>query len=82
MCARFDEKANIRSITTKKFRPTPSEKKIVERENILERDFKTTTMKEEWAGDITYVHILKHSWCYLASVLDLHTNPWIYVKSV
>jgi len=68
------KKANIRSITTKKFRPTPSKEKIVEGENILERDFETTTINEKWAGDITYIHTLKHGWCYLASVLDLHTR--------
>lgn len=71
---RLMKKANIRSITTKKFRPTPSKEKIVERENILKRDFETTTMNEKWAGDITYIHTLKHGWCYLASVLDLHTR--------
>jgi len=44
---RLMKKANIRSITTKKFRPTPSKEKIVEREIILERDFETTTINEK-----------------------------------
>src|SRR5699024_10868930 len=71
---RLMKKANIRSITAKKFRPTPSKEKIVERENILKRDFETTTINEKWAGDITYIHTLNHGWCYLTSVLDLHTR--------
>nr|WP_157065250.1 IS3 family transposase [Amphibacillus sediminis] len=71
---RLMKKANIKSITTKKFRPTPSKEKVVERENILERDFETKTINEKWVGDITYIHTLKHGWCYLASVLDLHTR--------
>ena len=38
---RLMRKANIQSIIVKKFRPTPSKEKIVERENILQRDFST-----------------------------------------
>jgi len=71
---RLMKKANIRSITTKKFCPTPSKEKVIEHENILEQDFETTTINEKWAGNITYIHTLKHGWCYLASVLDLHTR--------
>src|SRR5690625_7663055 len=36
---RLMKKAKIRSITVKKIRPLPSKEKIVERENILDRDF-------------------------------------------
>lgn len=66
--------AGIRSITVKKFRPTPSKEKVVERENILERDFSTTTINEKWVGDITYIQTLRDGWCYLASVMDLHSK--------
>lgn len=48
------QNANIRSITVKKFRPTPSQKKVVNRTNILERDFSTETINEKWADDFTY----------------------------
>src|SRR5690625_4991399 len=71
---RLMKKANIRSITVKKFRPTPSKEKIVDRENILDRDFSTKTINEKWGGDITYIYTLRHGWCYLASVMDLHTK--------
>lgn len=71
---RLMKKANIRSITVKKFRPTPSKEKVVERENILQRDFSTHSINEKWVGDITYIYTLKHGWCYLASVMDLHTR--------
>ena len=71
---RLMKKANIRSITVKKFRPTPSKEKVVERENILDRDFSTKTINEKWVGDITYIYTLRHGWCYLASVMDLHTK--------
>src|SRR5690625_4113565 len=68
------KEAGIRSITMKKFCPTPSKEKVVERENILERDFSTKTINEKWVGDITYINTLRHGWCYLASVMDLHTK--------
>lgn len=64
----------IQSIIVKKFRPTPSKEKVEERENILNRDFSTTGINQKWVGDITYIHTLRDGWCYLASVLDLHTK--------
>ena len=70
-------KAGIKSITVKKFRPTASKQEVAERENIINRDFSTTTVNEKWVGDITYIHTLRHGWCYLASVLDLHTKKVI-----
>ncbi|MDY0406672.1 IS3 family transposase [Virgibacillus sp. 179-BFC.A HS] len=69
--------ADIRSIIVKKFRPTPSKEKVEERENIINRDFSTTTINQKWVGDITYIHTLRDGWCYLASVLDLHSRKVI-----
>src|SRR5699024_12560359 len=71
---RLMKKVGIKSITVKKFRPTPSKEKVAERENILQRDFSTQTRNEKWASDITYVHKLKLDWCYLASMMDLHNK--------
>src|SRR5690625_7945249 len=71
---RLMKKADIKSIIVKKFRPTPSKEKVVERENILQRDFSTEVINEKWVVDITYIYTLKHGWCYLASVMDLHTK--------
>ena len=51
-----------------------------ERENVLEQDFTTTTINEKWVADITYIHTLRHGWCYLASVLDLHTKKVVGYK--
>jgi len=58
----------------KKFRSTPSKEKVVERENILERNFSTKRVNEKSVGDITHINTLKHGWCYLASVMNLHTK--------
>src|SRR5690625_7355132 len=71
---RLMKKAGIKSITVKKFRPTTSKHKIEERENIIKRDFTTSMINEKWVGDITYIHTLRHGWCYLASVMDLHSK--------
>ena len=71
---RLMKKANLRSITTRKFRPQPSKEVILDRENILNQDFTTTTLNEKWVADITYIHTLKDGWCYLASVLDLYSK--------
>jgi|SRR5699024_2622281 len=68
------KRAGIRSITVKKFCPTLSKIKVVECDNILQRGFSMKSMNEKWVGDITYIHTLRDGWCYLASVMDLHTK--------
>jgi putative transposase len=67
-------KAGISSITIKKFRPQSNKKPIEARENILQQDFSTSKLNEKWVADITYIHTLRDGWCYLASVLDLHSK--------
>lgn len=67
----------IRSIVTKKFRPTHSSQKIEEKPNLINQDFTTKKPNEKWVGDITYINTLKHGWCYLAVVLDLCTKKVI-----
>lgn len=71
---RLMKKADIRSIVKKKYKPYPSKEEVVERDNLLQQDFSTNTMNEKWVADITYIHTLKEGWCYLASVMDLHTH--------
>ena len=71
---RIMKKAEIRSTIVKKYRPTTSAGQVEDRENLLEQDFETTTINEKWVADITYINTLRNGWCYLASVLDLHTK--------
>lgn len=68
------KRAGIRSIVVKKYRPYPSKQKIEERENLLDQDFSTNSINEKWVADITYINTLRDGWCYLASVLDLHSK--------
>src|SRR5699024_9462474 len=71
---RLMKKVDIQSITVKKFRPTPSKEKVVERDNVLQRDFMAHATNEKWVDYITYIYTLQHSCSYLASVMDLHTK--------
>ncbi len=77
---RIMKRAGICSNITKKYRPTPTQLPVEERENVLEQDFTTTTINEKWVADITYIHTLRDGWCYLASVLDLHTKKVVGYK--
>ena len=56
-----------------------SRKKYYNKEfpNILNRNFKTNNINEKCLGDITYIYIKTRGWCYLASVLELHTRKII-----
>jgi len=71
---RLMKAADIQSITRKKYRPCSSKHQVEERDNLLHQDFSTTTINEKWVADITYIHTLRDGWCYLASVLDLHSK--------
>ncbi|PIC62558.1 IS3 family transposase [Sporosarcina sp. P13] len=74
---RIMKEAEIRSTIVKKYRPTSTTGQVEERENLLEQDFETMTINEKWVADITYINTLRDGWCYLASVLDLHTKKII-----
>ena len=72
--------ARLVSIIQKKYNPYKQSKELVlERDNILEQDFSTTSINQKWVSDITYIYVQKEGWCYLASVMDLHSkkNYWL-----
>lgn len=74
---RLMKKLSIRSVILKKYRPHTTKVKVEDRDNILKRDFSTKGINEKWTGDITYIYTIKDGWCYLASVMDLHTRKII-----
>lgn len=74
---RLMKNLGLKSIIIKKYRPTSTKNKIKEQENILKRDFKTTTINQKWVTDITYIYTVKDGWCYLASVMDLYSKKII-----
>lgn len=65
------------SLTVKKYKTNSSKKAAEDLENVLKRGFTTISINEKWVGDITYIHISKDGWCYLASVLDLYSKKII-----
>ena len=65
------------AVTVKKYKPHSSKKVAEDLENVLKRDFTTTSINEKWVGDITYIYTIKDGWCYLASVLDLYSKKII-----
>ncbi len=74
---RLMRELGIRAIVCKKFRPVQSSSTIHGKENILKRDFNSSTINEKWCTDITYIHTVKDGWCYLASVMDLYSRKII-----
>ena len=65
---------SLYSITAKKYRPHSNKKVAEDSENVLKRNFTTTSINQKLVGDITYIHTSRDGWCYLASVLDLHSK--------
>ncbi len=62
----------LRSIVVKKYNHHANHGSIPEdKKNILRRDFGTDTINQKWCTDITYIHVQKEGWTYLASVMDL-----------
>ncbi|WP_313628496.1 IS3 family transposase [Enterococcus italicus] len=61
----------------KKWKPTPSQNRVEERPNLLAQDFTTTNLNQKWVTDITYIETKKDGWCYLSTILDLHSRKII-----
>lgn len=62
----------LRSIVVKKYNHHANQGSVPEeKENILKRDFHAEGINQKWCTDITYIHVLKEGWTYLASVMDL-----------
>lgn len=37
----------------------------------------TTRLNQKWVADITYIHTLDDGWCYLSTIMDLHSRKII-----
>lgn len=68
---------NIRSIIVKSYKPFKSKPEEGEFINLLNRDFSTNEINEKWVSDITYVRTDECGWCYLATIMDLHSKRLI-----
>lgn len=69
---RHMQKQELQSVVVKKYNHHANQGAVPDdKENILKRDFCTETINQKWCTDITYIHVLKEGWTYLASVMDL-----------
>ncbi|MFT8977338.1 DDE-type integrase/transposase/recombinase [Liquorilactobacillus nagelii] len=65
----------IRFITRKKWRPvTIKEATTQERPNLLKEDFSTNEINQKGCADITYIETQADGWCYLSTIMDLHSK--------
>lgn len=67
----------IRSIVVKKYRPHSSKCITIEKENLLNRDFRASGINQKWCTDITYIYTIQDGWTYLASVMDFYSKKII-----
>lgn len=62
----------LRSVVVKKYNHHANHGRVPDnKENILDRNLEAETINQKWCTDITYIHVLKEGWTYLASVMDL-----------
>ncbi len=62
----------LRSVVVKKYNHHANHGSVPNNKvNILKRNFETETINQKWCTDITYIHVQKEGWTYLASVMDL-----------
>lgn len=62
----------LRSVVVKRYNHHASHGTVPDdKVNILKREFGADTINQKWCTDITYIHVQKEGWTYLASVMDL-----------
>ena len=62
----------LRSVVVKKYNHHANYGTVPDdKVNILKGDFEAESINQKWCTDITYIHVLKEGWTYLASVMDL-----------
>ena len=83
---RHMRRQGLHSVVTRKYNHKANQGKVPnDKENILNRNFKAETINQKWVTDITYIHVLKEGWTYLASVMDLYDRKilgYAYGKSM
>lgn len=76
--SRLMKEMDIHSITIKKWKATSSSKQAIQqRPNLLKQDFSTTGLNQKWTTDITYIQTKRDGWCYLSTIMDLHSRQII-----
>ncbi len=72
------KRQGIQSVSIKKFKASKVEKRLLKNyPNLLKQDFSTTDLNQKWVADITYINTLEDGWCYLSTIMDLHSRKII-----
>ncbi|GAF35936.1 hypothetical protein FD41_GL000872 [Lentilactobacillus farraginis DSM 18382 = JCM 14108] len=72
---RLMKQLGIRSITRRKWRPVTVKPEVApERPNLLNQDFSTTGINQKRCADMTYIETQADGWCYLSTIIDLHSK--------
>lgn len=72
------QRQDLCSVIVKKYNHKANQGKAPDgRKTVLNRDFKADTINQKWVADMTYIHVLKEGWTYLASVVDLYDHKII-----
>jgi putative transposase len=76
--AKYMREMNIRSIISKKYKicTTDSKHSFKIADNVLDRNFTTTSANQAWVSDITYI-LTAEGWLFLTIVLDLYDRKVI-----
>ncbi|WP_367376133.1 IS3 family transposase [Lentilactobacillus kefiri] len=48
--------------------------KIKDTKQLLKQDFSTTGLNQKWTADMTYIQTKRNGWCYLSTIMDLHSR--------
>ncbi|WP_259610081.1 IS3 family transposase, partial [Lactiplantibacillus plantarum] len=63
------------SVTVNKWKAASASKtKVEQRPNLLKQDFSTTGLNQKWTADMTYIQTKRNGWCYLSTIMDLHSR--------
>lgn len=72
------KRQGIQSVSIKKFKAGKVTKRLLKNyPNLLKQDFSTTDLNQKWVADITYINTLEDGWCYLSTIMDLHSRKII-----
>jgi len=75
--AKYMNELGLKSKLSKKFKITTNSKhNYLIAENVLDRDFKATTISQKWVSDITYIQT-KEGFLYLTTIIDLYDRKLI-----
>ncbi|WP_404282578.1 IS3 family transposase [Fructilactobacillus sanfranciscensis] len=51
-----------------------SKTKVEQRPNLFKQDFSTTGLNQKWTADMNYIQTKRNGWCYLSTIMDLHSR--------